>query len=87
MFFKQSKIRQFRYTPRYYKPAPEEEDDDSPRIKFRRLIERKPVTKRPLWLLLILIFVIIFLLRYFLGTTKTDKQDFKFEDLKIETIE
>ncbi len=87
MFFKQPKIRQFQYVPRFYKPMEEGEDEDGPRIKFRRLIKREPRPKRSVWLLLILIFVLIFLLRYFLNVTKTDKQGFKFEDLKIETIE
>ncbi len=86
MFFKQPKIRQFQYVPRFYKPAPEGEAD-GPRIKFRRLIKRRQMPKRSFWLMLVVIFVLIFLLRYFFGVTKTDKQDFKFEDLKIETIE
>ena len=87
MFLKQPKIRQFQYTPRYYKLKPKGEDDEGPRIKFRRLFERKPMAKRSFWILLVMIFVLIYLLRYFLAVTKADKQDFKFEDLKIETIE
>lgn len=87
MFFKQLKVRQFQYTPRFYKPEPEEEDENGPRIKFRRLIERRTTPKRPFWLVLILILVIVFVLRYFLGVTTKNQQDFKFEDVKIETIE
>jgi hypothetical protein len=86
MFLKQPKIRRFEYSPRFFKPESEEEDDNR-RIKFRRLTTRKPVTKRSFWGMLIIIILIIFLIRYFSSFGKSDKEEFRFEELKVETIE
>ncbi len=86
MFFKQVHIRQFNYTPRYYKPEPSEEEQAGPRIKFRRIIQRREAPKRSIWVVLVLIVVIIFLLRYFIGSMTEPKQNLKFEDIKVETI-
>lgn len=86
MFLKQPKIRQFGYSPRYYKPESEEEEGE-PRIKFRRLTKRRTVPKRSFWGMLIMILVLIFLIYHLFSAIKSDKQEFKFEDLKIETIE
>jgi len=87
MFLKQPKIRRFEYSPRFYKPETEEEEDDNRRIKFKRLTARKPVPKRSFWGMLILIVLIIFLIRYLSAIKSDKKEEFKFEDLKIETIE
>ncbi len=87
MFLKQQKIRRFEYSPRFYKPESEEEDDGKRRIKFRRLTARKPVPKRSFWGMLIIIALLIFLIHYFSKLTKSDNKEFKFEELKIETIE
>lgn len=86
MFMKQPQIRQFKYTPRFYKPESEEEEDQ-PRIKFRRLITRRPVPRRSFWGMLIVIILLILLFHYLKAYIKPDKQEFQFEDLKIETIE
>jgi hypothetical protein len=86
MFFKLPKIKRFEYAPRYYKPE-SEEDEDKPRIKFRRLTRRRPTSKRSFWLLIVLIIIIIFLIRFFSSLIKQDDQEFKIEDLKIESIE
>ncbi|MDZ7330559.1 MAG: hypothetical protein ONB13_09625 [candidate division KSB1 bacterium] len=87
MFFKQVRIRQFNYIPRYYKPEPDEEDQAGPRIKFRRLIPRRAAPQRSVWVVLILIAVIIFLLRFFIGAaTEPKPKNFKFEEIKVETI-
>lgn len=86
MFLKQQKIRRFEYSPRFYKPESEGEDDDKRRIKFRRLTTRKPVSKRSFWGMLIIIALLIFLIHYFSTFKKSDKKEFKFEELRIETI-
>ncbi|UCE05697.1 MAG: hypothetical protein JSW07_19215 [bacterium] len=88
MFLKQPRIRRFEYSPRFFRPESEEEDDDNRRIKFRRLTTRKSMPKRSFWGMLILIVLLIFLIRYLSSFVKSDKkEDFRFEDLKIETIE
>ena len=87
MFLKQPKIRQFEYLPRFYHLESEEEEIEKRRIKFRRLTGRKSVPKRSFWGMLIMILVLIFLIRYLFSVTKSDQQEFRFEDLKIETIE
>ncbi len=86
MFFKQVRIRQFNYIPRYYKPEPSEEEQAGPRIKFRRIIERRATPQRSIWVVLILIVVIIFLLRFFIGSTLEPKKNFRIEEIKVETI-
>lgn len=85
MFLKQPRIRRFEYSPRFYKPESEEDDDN--KIRFKRITERKPVPRRSFWGMLIMIIVLIFLIRYFSSVFKTEKEEFKFEDLKIEAIE
>lgn len=87
MFLKQPKTRQFEYSPRFYRPTSSDEDQSERRIKFRRLTERKPVPKRSFWGMLIMILVLIFLIRYLFSVVKSDQQQFRFEELKIETIE
>jgi len=88
MFLKQPKTRQFVYSPRFYQPVSnDDEEENERRIKFRRLTERKPVPKRSFWGMLIVILVLIFLIRYLFSVVKSEQQEFRFEDLKIETIE
>lgn len=86
MFLKQPKIRRFEYSPRFYKPESGEEEGEH-RIRFRRLTERKSGPKRSFWVMLIMIIALFFMIKYFSSIMKQDKQEFKFEDLKIETIE
>lgn len=86
MFFKLPKVKRFEYTPRYYKPE-SEQDEDKPRIQFRRLTRRRPTPKRSFWLLMVLIIVIVFLIRFFSSLVKQDDQKLKIEDIKIESIE
>ena len=87
MFLKQPKIRQFGYSPRFYQPESADEESENRRIKFRRLTERKPVPKRSFWGMLIMILVLILLIRYLFSVVKSEQQEFRFEELKIETIE
>jgi len=85
MFLKQPKIRRFSYSPRFYQPE-SEQDNDKHRIRFKRLTARKPAPKRSFWGMLILILILILLIRYLSSFVKADKEKFKFEDQKIETI-
>jgi len=87
MFLKQPKIRQFGYSPRFYQPASSEEEGDERRIKFRRLTDRKPVRKRSFWGMLIIILLLVLLIRYLFSVIRSERKEFKFEDLKIEAIE
>jgi len=86
MFLKQPKVRRFEYSPRFYNPESGEEDDQN-KLRFKRLTERKSAPKRSFWGMIIMIIVLIFLIHYFSSYVKTEKEDFKFEDLKIEAIE
>ena len=86
MFLKQPKIRRFDYSPRFYQPESKDEDDNH-KIRFKRLTDRKPAPKRSFWGMLILIVIIALLIRYLASFVKADKEPFKFEGIKIETIE
>ncbi len=86
MFFKSPQPRQFEYRPRFFRPEPEE--DTSPRIKFRRLLNRRqPPKRRSMLGMVILIIMLIFLLYYVLDWGKPQSKQQPMEDLKIKVIE
>jgi len=85
MFLKPPKIREFTYRPIFYKP-PEEEEEQGPRIKFRRYWLSNPPKQRSFIVMVFLIVILIFLLIYWQGLEKSDQKEFKFEDVKIEEI-
>lgn len=85
MFLKQPKNRQFSFSPRFYKP--DEDEEENKRIQFRRLTARAPIKRRPFWWLFIMIVIIIFLIVYVNKTFRSDKEKFLFEDMKIEIVE
>jgi hypothetical protein len=87
MFLRQPKIRGFDYKPRFYRPEADVGEDGKRRIKFRRLTERKYVQKRPLWAMILVLLILLFLARFFFASLKSDQEQFKFEDLKIEIVE
>lgn len=88
MFLKQPKIRQFEYLPRFYRPEAEAGEDGKRRIKFRRIVERRyQVQKRPIWLMLIILLILIFLARFFFYSVNSKQATGKFEDIKIEIVE
>ena len=83
---KNPKIRRFEYQPRFYKPE-DQEDEDGPRIKFRRITERKTLQKRSPIGLIILILILIFLFRYLYNINKAEKENAPIKEIKIEVIE
>jgi len=85
MFLKQPQIKQFDYSPRFYKA--DEDEEEKKRIKFRRLTARAPVKRRPTWWLFVMIVIIAFLVYYVSKTFKADDQKFLFEDVRIEVVE
>jgi len=86
MFLKQPKIRRFEYSPRFYQPETGEEAESERKIKFRRLTSRTPVAKRSFWGLLIMIVLLVLLIYYLSSYEKSEREEFKFENLKIESI-
>ncbi len=87
MFLKNPKIRRFEYKPRFYKPESEEEQDH-PRIKFRRIIERKPVQRRSFVGMFIILVILVFILFSIQKAFKSENQNQgPIEEIKIEVIE
>ena len=84
MLMKPLKPRQFTYRPRYYQP---EVDEEKPRIQFRRhaLTKYKP-KQRSVLVMIVLIIIIISLLRYWMKIESVERNEFKFDNLKIEEI-
>lgn len=84
MFLKLPKTRKFTYRPIYYQPP--REDEEGPRIKFRRYGTSKTPKKRPLLVMVVLVIILIFLLSHWLKIETSSRNDFKFKDFKIEEI-
>lgn len=86
MFLKNPKPRQFEYRPRFFKPESDDENE-GPRIKFRRLTERKkPDEKRSVIGMLVFIIILIFLLRYLYKMNKSHNEYEPMKEIKIEII-
>lgn len=80
MFLKNPQIRRFTYHPKYYKPNEDQEEDESPRIKFRRYRLSRVPKKRSMLLMLALLIILIYLLSYWFQVEKNyPEQEFKFE--------
>ncbi|OQX83768.1 hypothetical protein B6D60_10070 [candidate division KSB1 bacterium 4484_87] len=86
MFAKNQRPRQFNYVPRFYHPV-EEDEANEPRIKFRRLLPRKTVPKRSPIMLIVMILILIFLIRYLGNLTETKQRNEQMQDIKIEIID
>ena len=83
MLHKLPKSRLFTYRPKYYEPPPDDEEEES-RIKFRRFRSRGPQKKRSVRGMLIMVVFIIALLIYWFQVDKSEKDEFKFEEILIE---
>lgn len=81
---KTQKVRKFAYQPRYYKIAEEEE---VPRISFRRYRRSQKTGKKSTIGMLILVVIIIFLVGYWLKMDSPKNSEFQFEQIIIEEIE
>ena len=86
MFLKNPKIRRFEYIPRFFNPEPDDEDETK-RIKFRRLIDRRANKGRSFIGMIVLIFILIFLIRYLHNISKAEKEEAPIREIKIEIIE
>ena len=85
---KQRKIRKFTYRPLYYKPDDIEDDEDTPRIKFRRIRNTtRPTKRRSRLIMLLLIIILLFMINYFNNLQKSDQQavdrDFQVEEVIV----
>lgn len=85
MFKKQPQIRRFNYSPRFYKEK--EDEAEQSRIKFRRLTNRAPLQRRPLWWLAVMIVIILFIVYYVSKTFNSNDDKLLLEDIKIEVVE
>jgi hypothetical protein len=83
---KNPRARRFEYQPRFYHPE-EEQDENEPRIRFKRLTRRKTVPKRSPIVLVVLILILFFLIRYLHNLTEAEKQNRPVQDIKIEIID
>ena len=85
MFLKPPKPRQFTYRPKFYKPI--EDEEEGPRIKFRRSNSlKKPPKKQSTLLLIFVAIVLAVLLSYWLRIDKAGDDGFKFEEIDIEQL-
>lgn len=71
MLFKSPKTRQFAYQPRYYKPE-ENEEEDEPRIRFRKIRHTSGNKKQFNMRLLLLMIILGFILFYFYQSQRKD---------------
>ena len=86
MFLKLPKTRQFTYRPKFYKP-PEVKEEDGPRIKFRRYRPVQTAKRKPVLVMVVLVIILISLLCYWQKVERSEKKDFKFENITIEEIQ
>jgi len=79
LFSKHPQIRRFTYSPKYYKPQ-EDKEEDGPRIKFRRYRQSQPRKRRSMLVMAVLVLILLYFLCYwFQGEKKEPAQEFKFE--------
>ena len=86
MIMKQPKTRGFEYFPFYFKESSLKEEDDGPRIKFRRLKSRPPSKGRPVIAFAILALVVFVLFLYFGELVKKDSKATKTGPFEVEEI-
>ncbi|MBN2009396.1 hypothetical protein JW960_08620 [candidate division KSB1 bacterium] len=86
MFNKVQKIRTFTYRPKYYQPPPEDYDEDAPRIRFHRVKSSTPLKRKSTVAMALMALVILILLIFWLKIDRSNKNDFKFEEIRIEQI-
>ena len=87
LFMKRPKIRQFTYRPQFYNPEQElEEEENGPRIKFRRIRgEAKPAKRRSGLIMLLLIIILIYMIHYLNNLQKKDQQA-DYQNFQVEEI-
>jgi len=87
LFMKQRKIRNFTYRPQFYKPDDMiEEEENTSRIKFRRIRgSARPAKRRSRLIMLLLIFIILFMIHYFNNLRKSEQQSVN-QDFQVEEI-
>ena len=86
MFMKSPQIRQFTYRPKYYQPM-DPDDDDGPRIKFKRHRKSQTGKKRSTLGLVVMVIILFFLISYWLKIDTSNNDDFKVEEIIIEEIQ
>ncbi len=83
-FFKLQEPRQFEYIPRFYRP---EEDEEKPRIQFRRIRHSKRLPKtsplRLLLMILILLFAMVYLSQQANRPVPQASQPFQVEEIVV----
>ena len=85
MFLKKLNPREFEYRPRFYEPLAEEDENEN-RIKFKKLVHKRPLPKRSFLGMVVIIIILIFLVRYLFKISSKEK-DSPIEQIKIEIIE
>lgn len=84
-FFGRRQVRQFHFTPFYYKEEVEEESEGTgPRIKFRKIRRGSPVAKKSIKGLVVLAVLLLFGFFYLWGLVNEETRSFQIEDIKIE---
>jgi hypothetical protein len=84
--FKLNEPREFKYTPRYYKPEEEaDEEAGKRRIHFRRILRRsRPQTKTPaFWILLVIVLLYVY---WHLNRHASASKPLEVEQIKLEEI-
>lgn len=83
-FFKERQVRRFSFTPYYFEIKDTEEDEDGPRIRFRRVRRSKPPARKSIRGLAMLAILILFGLFYFIHMVDREQRNFEIEDIRIE---
>lgn len=75
--------RKFAFTPFYYS-EPDDEDESGPRIRFKRIRNGAPVSKKSMHRLVFLAIFFVFLLFFLWEAVQREMQIFEIESIKIE---
>lgn len=64
MFFRKPTHKKFDYQPRFYNPNKDKEEKRKERLGFRTNYRNKSKTKKPIGLILMLVIILYFFLKY-----------------------
>ncbi len=83
MFRKQIETRRFSFTPYYYRE--QEEDEDQPRIRFRRLRRYERPKRRSVLGLVVIALILLWMLIYFTDL-KNSARTMEMQDIRVEEV-
>jgi hypothetical protein len=83
MFRQKVQTRRFSFTPYYYQEP--EEDEDAPRIRFRRVRRFERPARKPVLGLVVIVVILLWMLFYFTDV-KESSRAIQMEDIRVEEV-